>query len=81
MMIKSLEAVFCYIGYNNLIKVVGATPVPGEHSEFSLSKLVCLSPSLNNFFFHLNTSRPKKIHHLRLHHQRGEEKKHIGELR
>ena len=44
MMIKSLEAVFCYIGYNNLIKVVGATPVPGEHSEFSLSKLECLSP-------------------------------------
>ena len=61
MMIKSLEAVFCYIGYNNLIKVVGATPVPEEHSEFSLSKLVCLSPSLNNFFFHLNTSRPKKF--------------------
>lgn len=33
MMIKSLEAVFCYIGYNNLIKVVGATPVESTRSS------------------------------------------------
>ena len=37
MMIKSLEAVFCYIGYNNLIKVVGATPVESTRSSPSPS--------------------------------------------